>query len=218
MHHNPSPVTHASYLLILVSFPLTLIVLFLFPVLSLNKICITYSNPSCPLSCDLTEVTLLTDPVYNYFPSPNLTSSHHTSFPSSLGGYGYDSTDMAAIEYRLKTLKRFVPSLILVLKHDLVVHVICVTTMGDPLLFIMCLSYNYRSHSHEFLPYIKVSLVIDIIFATLDARMTIINTTKISEATHTHSTSPSLFKCLSLYKKTCKHTFFFSKKYTLTLR
>ena len=31
-----------------------------------------------------------------------------------------------------------------------------------------------------------VSLMIDIIFATLDARMTIINTTKISEANHTH--------------------------------
>jgi hypothetical protein len=31
-----------------------------------------------------------------------------------------------------------------------------------------------------------VSLVIDIIFATLDARMTTHNTTKISEATHTH--------------------------------
>ena len=29
------------------------------------------------------------------------------------------------------------------------------------------------------------SLMIDIIFATLDARMTIINTTKISEANHT---------------------------------
>ena len=28
--------------------------------------------------------------------------------------------------------------------------------------------------------------MIDIIFATLDARMTIINTTKISEANHTH--------------------------------
>ena len=116
---------------------------------------------------------------------------------------------MAAIEYRLKTLKRFVPSLILVLKHDLVVHVICVTTMGDPLLFIMCVSHNYRSHSHEFLPYIKVSLVIDIIFATLDARMTIINTTKISEATHTHthSTSPSLLN-VSLHTRKHAHTHF----------
>ena len=33
---------------------------------------------------------------------------------------------------------------------------------------------------------VVVSLVIDIIFATLDARMTTHNTTKISEATHTH--------------------------------
>ena len=32
---------------------------------------------------------------------------------------------------------------------------------------------------------VVVSLVIDIIFATLDARMTTHNTTKISEATHT---------------------------------
>ena len=32
-----------------------------------------------------------------------------------------------------------------------------------------------------------VSLLIDIIFATLDARMTITNTTKISEATHTYT-------------------------------
>jgi hypothetical protein len=32
-----------------------------------------------------------------------------------------------------------------------------------------------------------MSLVIDIIFATLDARMTIHNTTKISEATHAHT-------------------------------
>ena len=94
---------------------------------------------------------------------------------------------MAAIEYRLKTLKRFVPSLLLVLKHDMVANVICVTTMGDLLLFIMCVPYNYRTHSHEFLPYIKVSLVLDITFATLDARMTIINTTKISEATHIHT-------------------------------
>ena len=35
--------------------------------------------------------------------------------------------------------------------------------------------------------YVFVSLLIDIIFATLDARMTINNTTKISEATLTHS-------------------------------
>ena len=33
---------------------------------------------------------------------------------------------------------------------------------------------------------VVVSLVIDIIFATLDARMTTHNTTKISEATHAH--------------------------------
>ena len=198
MHHNPSPVTHASYFPILVSFPLTLIDLFLFPVLSLNKICITYSNPSFLSSFLWSCLSNSADwPCLRFFPPQNLTSSNHTSLPSSLGGYGYDSTDMAAIEYRLKTLKRFVPSLILVLKHDLVVHVICVTTMGDLLLFIMCVSHNFRSHSHEFLPYIKVSLVIDIIFATLDARMTIINTTKISEATHTHAHSNTFCTPLS---------------------
>ena len=40
--------------------------------------------------------------------------------------------------------------------------------------------------------------MIDIIFATLDARMTIINTTKISEATHTHTHTCSTSIPLSL--------------------
>ena len=40
--------------------------------------------------------------------------------------------------------------------------------------------------------HVCVSLLIDIIFATLDARMTINNTTKISEATHTYTYSQSL--------------------------
>jgi hypothetical protein len=38
-----------------------------------------------------------------------------------------------------------------------------------------------------------VSLVIDIIFATLDARMTTHNTTKISEATHTHTFRSTIY-------------------------
>ena len=50
-----------------------------------------------------------------------------------------------------------------------------------------------------------VSLVIDIIFATLDARMTIINTTKISEATHTHSNTHIQYLSFTLFLSDSKH-------------
>ena len=149
--------------------------------------------------------------------SCNPASSDYFFFSSSLGGYGYDSTDMAAIEYRLKTLERFVNMLMLVSIHPLLPWLFSLVFVDKLslflLLFFISVTLTHRFYPYRLpRPYPCVPLVIDIIFATLDARMTIINTTKISEATHTHTHSYSTSIPLSLAQNTLTHFLFLSTK------